>query len=740
MNKLLFGLAFLLGALAIVSMSWVFAGSDSLALLITVVIGLVFSIGTVELLRFQKATQSLDLALHNIPDFSVEDGSSTDGQFSSWLSRLHSSLRNSVQLRIEGERIGLPAPVVTPYLVGLLVMLGLLGTFVGMVDTLQGAVTALQGTTELEAIRSGLAAPINGLGLAFGTSVAGVAASAMLGLMSTLSRRERVVATRELDACIAHQFKGFSLVHNRQETYKALQAQALALPRVADQLQDMATKLEQMGTSLGEQLNSKQDRFHEDVKESYQDLAKTVSQAISNSVDAVQKGLADSGRLAGESMRPVFEESMKDLVAKVSRQTELGQEQFSQRSAEHLEALNSHISKTAEELGDVWRSADKDRQQNWQQSMEAMQEQSAKSLESATNLVADNLSKVAKGQESAATEFSGQVDRIITSLEEVSKGVSQEWQTRAEQMLTQQTELVERLSQTQETFDQQSVQRADKLMNELEGLFGESTKLLQARQEDESRWLASVDERMSKLTDNVRQELSNLREDEAGRAEAAAETMSKLQLTLSDQVAALAETIEQPMTELIATASETPKVAAEVISKLREEISNNMERDNHLLEERQRIMSELDGLSDSLSRSSENQREAIATLVETSSGMLDKISDRFDQHIDAEVTKLSDIVVEAAASTTDIASLGDAFGQACTLFSESNERLSESLQRIESSLEQSSERSNEQLSYYVAQAREVIDHSVMSQKALFEELRELSMQQQSFEQSTAETV
>jgi hypothetical protein len=439
-------------------------------------------------------------------------------------------------------------------------------------------------------------------------------------------------------------------------------------------------------------------------------------------------------------MRPVFEESMKDLVAKVSRQTELSQEQFSQRSAEHLEALNSHISETAEELGDVWRSADKDRQQNWQQSMEAMQEQSAKSLESATNLVADNLSKVAKGQESAATEFSGQVDRIITSLEEVSKGVSQEWQTRAEQMLTQQTELVERLSQTQETFDQQSVQRADKLMNELEGLFGESTKLLQARQEDESRWLASVDERMSKLTDNVRQELSNLREDEAGRAEAAAETMSKLQLTLSDQVAALAETIEQPMTELIATASETPKVAAEVISKLREEISNNMERDNHLLEERQRIMSELDGLSDSLSRSSENQREAIATLVETSSGMLDKISDRFDQHIDAEVTKLSDIVVEAAASTTDIASLGDAFGQACTLFSESNERLSESLQRIESSLEQSSERSNEQLSYYVAQAREVIDHSVMSQKALFEELRELSMQQQSFEQSTAETV
>jgi biopolymer transport protein ExbB/TolQ len=64
-------------------------------------------------------------------------------------------------------------------------MLGLLGTFVGMVDTFQGAVFALEGSTELQAIREGLAAPINGLSLAFGTSFAGVAASAMLGLSST---------------------------------------------------------------------------------------------------------------------------------------------------------------------------------------------------------------------------------------------------------------------------------------------------------------------------------------------------------------------------------------------------------------------------------------------------------------------------------------------------------------------------------------------------------------------------
>ena len=49
MNKLLFGLAFLLGALAIIGMSWVFLGSDTLALLITVVIGVVFSLSLIHI-------------------------------------------------------------------------------------------------------------------------------------------------------------------------------------------------------------------------------------------------------------------------------------------------------------------------------------------------------------------------------------------------------------------------------------------------------------------------------------------------------------------------------------------------------------------------------------------------------------------------------------------------------------------------------------------------------------------
>ena len=52
-----------------------------------------------------------------------------------------------------------------------------------------------------------------------------------------------------------------------------------------------------------------------------------------------------------------------------------------------------------------------------------------------------------------------------------------------------------------------------------------------------------------------------------------------------------------------------------------------------------------------------------------------------------------------------------------------------SLQRIEGALDKSMARSDEQLAYYVAQAREVIDLSIGSQKGIVDELRQLATQQ-----------
>ncbi|MGE8634704.1 MAG: hypothetical protein ACN6P8_14305, partial [Achromobacter piechaudii] len=50
------------------------------------------------------------------------------------------------------------------------------------------------------------------------------------------------------------------------------------------------------------------------------------------------------------------------------------------------------------------------------------------------------------------------------------------------------------------------------------------------------------------------------------------------------------------------------------------------------------------------------------------------------------------------------------------------------LQRIEAALDKSIARGDEQLSYYVAQAREVVDLSLMSQKQIIENLQQLAAQ------------
>ena len=60
-----------------------------------------------------------------------------------------------------------------------------------------------------------------------------------------------------------------------------------------------------------------------------------------------------------------------------------------------------------------------------------------------------------------------------------------------------------------------------------------------------------------------------------------------------------------------------------------------------------------------------------------------------------------------------------------SLFSDTNEKLIGSLQGIERAIGQSLTRSDEQLAYYVAQAREVIDLSISSQQGIVEDLRRL---------------
>ena len=161
--------------------------------------------------------------------------------------------RGAPARRGRARRPARPGPDALPR--GLLVLLGMLGTFLGMVVTLNGTGTALESAADLQAIRASLAAPVKGLGLAFGTSLAGVAASAMLGLVS------RPVPARPAAGRRSGSTRGsrprlrvFSQAHQREESFKLLQRQAEAMPALVDRLQAMMATMERQSQALNERL------------------------------------------------------------------------------------------------------------------------------------------------------------------------------------------------------------------------------------------------------------------------------------------------------------------------------------------------------------------------------------------------------------------------------------------------------------------------------------------------------
>ncbi|MEO8120852.1 MAG: DUF802 domain-containing protein, partial [Rhodoferax sp.] len=660
MNRNLFTIAFLLGAAAVVWVGAGFIGGHVLALIMTALIGAVYVFGALELRQFRQASATLSTSLTAIPDPLTHLGD--------WLNSVPPSLQNAVRLRIEGERIGLPGPALTPYLVGLLVMLGMLGTFLGMVVTLNGAAFSLEGTTDLQAIRTALAAPIKGLGLAFGTSVAGVATSAMLGLMSALSRRERMLAAQQLDTKIATSLRGFSLTHQRQEAYKALQFQAQALPEVVDKLQAMMAQMERMSQQLNERLLTNQESFHGEVKGIYNDLASSVDKSLRDS-------LTQSAQVAGESLKPVVEAAMTGIAV----EARLLHERVIDTAQMQLDGLSERLGATASTVADTWTAALAKHERTSQNMVTGV----GRSLEtfnetfeqrSTSLLVAVNEAHATLQADQASSDRQ-RLDAWMGSLESMAAGLKREWQETGAQTLSQQQDICRTLTQTAQEITQQAQSSASHTLGEITRLTTCSEELVRSRIASEANWIEQHSERMDQVASLLRTELGALRNEEAQRGHAAVERLAELQAALTRHLTTLGVALEDPITRLIETASEAPRAAAEVIGQLRQEMSSSIVRDNELLEERSRIMETLNSLLEGINHASAEQRAVIDSLVTTSAVALNQAGGQFSQKVDLEAAKLSDIAAHVTSSAVEVSSLSESFGFAVNSFNEANEKL-----------------------------------------------------------------
>ncbi|RIQ61998.1 DUF802 domain-containing protein [Bordetella avium] len=934
MTRLLHIIVFLTGLAAIGWIGAGYAGTNPLALSITALIAVCYLAGAIELLCYQQATRSLTRALQGL--------STAPAQLSDWLDSLHPSLRNTARLRIEGERISLPGPALTPYLVGLLVLLGMLGTFLGMVATLRGTGMALESATDLAAMRASLAAPVKGLGFAFGTSVAGVAASAMLGLLSALCRRSRLQAGQLLDTQAATTLRAYSLAHQREESFKLLRGQAEVMPALAEQLAAMMAAMQRQNQTLNEQLLAGQQAFHSKTEAVYGRLANSVETALTHSVSA-------SAQAAGAAIQPAVETTMQTLA----RETTAWRETITQAMQAQMDGLSARLEKTSAALAGNWSHALAEQQQTNQilnqdlratlegfsagfdtragalladvsarlehstSALAAGSEHTAQAWSQALQRQQENQEALAAQLSAALAQFAGTfetrsaslltqiTERLTTVTDSVTAtqtGVAATWQTALAEQRTAQHALTRELSGMLEQFGQNFDQRAKSLVDgvaarldgaagsianhaqhtlaawqealasqqqgqqalnqclrstleqfahtfetrsgalidgiaarlessaaavsantantlqewrsALDGQAREQAALAQHLRDALAGFAAAFDTRSASLVDKVAARLDVTTEQLArawGEAlaqheQASAALTGAHQQALDaaaqrfeDHSASLLATIDQAhgrlhgelaardearlsawtqslagvaaalrtewedtgnrslarqqeicdnfsaaisdittqadmqsqrtiaeIERLLEAASQAPKAAADMVAELRQKLSDSMARDNAMLQERGHLLETVDTLLQAINHASTEQRSAVDALVASSAELLDRVGHRFTEHIAGETGKIAAVADQVSGSAADVASLGEALGTAVRLFDESNSKLVAQLERIESALAKSLTRSDEQLAYYVAQAREVVDLSMLSQKQILQELRQIN--------------
>jgi len=1058
MNRYLVDLVAFVAGLAVVG--WIaigYAGTNTLALAVTLVIAAVYLFGALELKRFHQSSNALAKAVGelNAPPASLP----------SWLDTLPAGLRTAVRLRVEGERVGLPGPALTPYLVGLLVLLGMLGTFLGMAATLRGTGIALEGATDLQAIRASLASPVKGLGFAFGTSVAGVATSAMLGLLAALARKQRAQVVQSLDARIVTTLRGFSQQHQRETTLQLLQQQAAVMPALVDRLQEMMAAMERQSQGLGERLVANQDALHARTDASYAQLTSAMQQYLKDSVTTTASA-------AGAAIRPEVEATMASLA----RETASWHQTVSSAMQDRMDGLSDRFEATTSRVANVWKdsldaqlrtneslaidlrgalgefaqtfetrsarlvddvatrlesatgqvsTAHAGVAQTWEASLAAQQRTSdalakelgatltqfaqtfetrsaglladvTSRLDNATGSIATAQTTVAQAWEQALAQqqsahnaltqdlgvalerfaqtfearstallgdvaakldaTSGNVtgahervaqvwDQALTQqrlshdtmtqelgaalerfaqtfdarsnalisdvtvkLDTTSGNVSgahervaQVWdQALTQQRLSHDTmtqalgAALERFAQTfdarsnalisdvaakldttsgnvsgahervaqvwneslalqkaanaslaadlgaalgrfTETFEQRSAHLVEGVSTRTEGamqsvadtaavvsgewkqaiaaqqqandsltqdlaaaltrfadtfdtrstqlLQGVSTQMDAASTNVAQAWRDAIAEhsrvseqlaggnqqlvaatttaftehsaslldalnaanaahhdataeretqRLSAWTETLEGTLATLREQwqqmgaqTANQQQTICETLSRTALEMSEQSRNNASDTIAEISRLMQTAAEAPKAAAEIIAELRQKLSDSMVRDNAMLEERSRLLDTLGTLLDTVRHAGNEQRAAVDDLVTTSAQLLERAGANLGDAIAAQTEKLAAASAQVTGSAVEVASLGDTFGAAVQAFGESNTQLLDHLQRIEAALDKSMARSDEQLGYYVAQAREVVELSVMSQKQILENLQQL---------------
>lgn len=249
------------------------------------------------------------------------------------------------------------------YLIGLLIFLGLLGTFWGLLETVSavsGVISNLSGATDASSLfndlQAGLKAPLGGMGTAFGTSLFGLAGSLVVGFLDLQSSQAQNRFYNELEEWLSGitRLGGGGPVGDSDQSVPAY-IQAL-LEQTADNLENFQRTVQQseLGrqgantalVTLGERLTQLTEQMRTE-----QQLMTRLAEAQLEIKPALQRFAESASRpsTGGDETLRASLKNMEALLSRILEETQAGRSQLTQDIRNEFRLLARTIAALAEE-------------------------------------------------------------------------------------------------------------------------------------------------------------------------------------------------------------------------------------------------------------------------------------------------------------------------------------------------------------------------------------------------------
>jgi hypothetical protein len=235
------------------------------------------------------------------------------------------SLLDGIAMRLDESR------EISRYMIGLLVFLGLLGTFWGLIGTVSSIGNVINGlsagggvSTAFEDLKIGLMAPLSGMGTAFSSSLFGLSGSLILGFLALQAGQAQNRFYNDLEEWLSGQTKlGRGGIGGEGDQPVPAYIQAL--------LEQTADGLENLQRTLARSEDSRIDANRKTIE---------LSQAIAGLSETIRTEQALMLKLAEGQME------LKPVLSKLSQVSSNG----AVPQSEHFRSIEALIGRIAEEL------------------------------------------------------------------------------------------------------------------------------------------------------------------------------------------------------------------------------------------------------------------------------------------------------------------------------------------------------------------------------------------------------